>query len=1331
MKKVLIFILAVVLSFSVFAMVACQQPCETHLDGNHDGICDICDTEGLTVTHTDSNHDGKCDAGCGATVEVNHVDAAHDGRCDVCNQTVEIVHADANNDGTCDVCNVLIDHTHADANNDGACDVPTCHYEFPWVANLASAKALVNDLYLKEATLTPGNYTLTTTVNVVGVGAYSVTWTVEVAEADKEIVKLGEPGQILVNNKVDHDVDYKIVAVIADAEGHSTTVSFDRKVPKFAENTFAEYAAAEDGDYLVVKGIVVAIVSKDLGDTDNSLYIVDNDGGYYVYGLTALPEGVKVGDTVRASGSKKTYNGTYELVDAAVEIVDATTSMPEPKDFTDLYKAAAVAGGLSKAELVAQQAQLVTIKGVTVGSVGSNGYRHFSLDGLESYVRISSSNCPLNAADTAAFEAAFPGLFGMTADVTGLVTLYNGNFYLTPISVDAFSNAKLPELSDAEKVAFEKDALVFETEIIENGSIELPSAGAAYDTVAIAWDFKAETAHDCATIADGKLNVTLPKDATTITLVATLTCGNETATKEFVVKIASAKIDWKVTADALATCDALEDGATSEDYYYFYGTVGEIYNTEYCNFYLLDAEGNSIVVYGLYAPNGTDRYGSKRQISEIPFKEGDLICMRAQVQKFVKNGAITPELVNAVHVVTPEKGTEVFVAYNATEALAICDALENGATTENFSYFSGVVGEIYNTGYCNFYLTDANGGSIVVYGLYAPNGTDRYGSNREIAEIPFKQGDNIVIYSKVQKYYKSSDGSITPELVNAVLVSFSAPSVPVHTCESKCAVCGGCENAACTEEACATKCNCVAQDAPEAGTYVLKLVHTGLNKTLYFTGAMDGHYFATTEVEADAIQVVLAKLENGKYTMAITVEGATKYLAIVPSGTYINVVMQEAAAEWTWNAKLGNFTIDVNGTAYFYGTSSTGTYTTISQRKLSDASTTCQANLVALSGGSTGGETPAPHTCESVCPTCQGCLNADCTETACATKCECSTGGDAPAHECANVCKDCGKCTNEDCAEAVCAEKCEGHEPVVVKGTQDNPFTVAEAIEVAKANGTTAPAAKQFVKAYITAINSYNSQYNNYELLIADEVGGTTTLKGYRVTLATGVESISIGDLVLIEGYLYCYQTTPQVQYSGNTNPTLTIVTAHECTDFTPADCLNAAKCTVCGEENGEAFGHTEANAEGKCDRCGADLETGASTVTVSNTIAALADANGWANSTKYASFTLDENITVSSTGTSNTGKYYTSGEQWRIYQTENPSVTVTADTGYTIVSVKITYSVDKTGVLTLDGANVASGTVVSVNGSSITFGVGNTGTANNGQVRITAIEVVYAPVAQ
>ena len=87
MKKVLILILAMVLSFSVFALAACQTPCETHVDANHDGICDVCATGDLAVTHTDSNHDGKCDVCAGAT-EFEHTDAAHDGKCDVCGQDV-------------------------------------------------------------------------------------------------------------------------------------------------------------------------------------------------------------------------------------------------------------------------------------------------------------------------------------------------------------------------------------------------------------------------------------------------------------------------------------------------------------------------------------------------------------------------------------------------------------------------------------------------------------------------------------------------------------------------------------------------------------------------------------------------------------------------------------------------------------------------------------------------------------------------------------------------------------------------------------------------------------------------------------------------------------------------------------------------------------------------------------------------------------------------------------------------------------------------------------------------------------------------------------------
>lgn len=137
--------------------------------------------------------------------------------------------------------------------------------------------------------------------------------------------------------------------------------------------------------------------------------------------------------------------------------------------------------------------------------------------------------------------------------------------------------------------------------------------------------------------------------------------------------------------------------------------------------------------------------------------------------------------------------------------------------------------------------------------------------------------------------------------------------------------------------------------------------------------------------------------------------------------------------------------------------------------------------------------------------------------------------------------------------------------------------------------------------------------------------------------------------------------------------------------------------------------------------------EDSSETITVSNTIADIADANGWGNSTQYENINLDDVITATVSGGGNTGKYYTSGENWRIYQNESPSLTISASQGYTINSVKITYASEKTGVLTYNSSNVTSGTVVDVNASSITFGVGNTTNGvENGQVRVTAIEVVY-----
>ena len=92
-----------------------------------------------------------------------------------------------------------------------------------------------------------------------------------------------------------------------------------------------------------------------------------------------------------------------------------------------------------------------------------------------------------------------------------------------------------------------------------------------------------------------------------------------------------------------------------------------------------------------------------------------------------------------------------------------------------------------------------------------------------------------------------------------------------------------------------------------------------------------------------------------------------------------------------------------------------------------DADCTDAACATKCQGHKTPDEDPVDpaHKCEHVCETCGLCLDADCTDAACASKCE---GHEvAPTHKCESVCEECGKCTDADCSESVCAEKCEGH----------------------------------------------------------------------------------------------------------------------------------------------------------------------------------------------------------------------------------------------------------------------------------------------------------------
>ena len=144
-------------------------------------------------------------------------------------------------------------------------------------------------------------------------------------------------------------------------------------------------------------------------------------------------------------------------------------------------------------------------------------------------------------------------------------------------------------------------------------------------------------------------------------------------------------------------------------------------------------------------------------------------------------------------------------------------------------------------------------------------------------------------------------------------------------------------------------------------------------------------------------------------------------------------------------------------------------------------------------------------------------------------------------------------------------------------------------------------------------------------------------------------------------------------------------------------------------------------------------------TKTVSISMLDLTSLEGWTNGTSHPELpTGTEDLTITSSGTPvgsyglNTGKFYCgtdnkTGEayaNWRIYQAESAKVKFESTTK-TIKTIKITFEAQKTGTLLLNDTVIESDAVTEINASTAEFTVGNSGTAKNGQIKISAIEVV------
>ncbi|MBR4164648.1 MAG: hypothetical protein IKR43_00215, partial [Lachnospiraceae bacterium] len=410
--------------------------------------------------------------------------------------------------------------------------------------DLQSAREIVYNMYKDLAAATPSDYELVA-VSKIGDVTFPVEWSVAVKTGAADAVKVvpnGTKTTIDVNEQTPEQVDYTLTATIKNAAGKTETFSFDHYIPAYKEFDWNDYVAAEKGATVVVKGVVTGIISKTKGNSSNCLYLQDSIGGFYVYNMAEDPValGIQQGYTVRVTGERDTYSGTYEIQKGAVEILDTTTKMPEPVDYTEIYNSAK---DLKDEALAGKQALYVTVKNVTImengGSDGS--YYYFGNDNinLKTYVRLSSSVCPITKDEQTTFKEQFASHFGFVANVTGVICVYDGAFYLSPVTADAIEYIGLPEKSDAEKAEFEADNLELPEKIVEDTEIELAVVGKSYEDVTVEW----LSDNACAVVEGGKLVITCPDEDTEVKITATVKCGAETQTKEFTVFVEAAATD--------------------------------------------------------------------------------------------------------------------------------------------------------------------------------------------------------------------------------------------------------------------------------------------------------------------------------------------------------------------------------------------------------------------------------------------------------------------------------------------------------------------------------------------------------------------------------------------------------------------------------------------------------------------------------------------------------------------------------------------------------------------------------------------------------------------
>lgn len=284
--------------------------------------------------------------------------------------------------------------------------------------------------------------------------------------------------------------------------------------------------------------------------------------------------------------------------------------------------------------------------------------------------------------------------------------------------------------------------------------------------------------------------------------------------------------------------------------------------------------------------------------------------------------------------------------------------------------------------------------------------------------------------------------------------------------------------------------------------------------------------------------------------------------------------------------------------------------------------------------------------------------------------------------------------------------------PTTGKGSESDPYTVAEAIAAIKAG---APTSEVYVTGIVSDVYFYSDQYKSLSYYISDD-GKSKDMqvysgKGLNGADFTSKDDLKVGQKVTIKGIIKAFNKNGTDIMEVDKNSTIVKIegegTGGEVTPKPDTPDTGNGKITFADD-------HRTLTLEN-------------SNATAGESVSFDFTAQNYENQTDMTTIKLSDGTTITfdANGETNGSKYYTSGTAVRVYKNNKIIIKGTKEIAKIIFHCNAPYTKNGETAVNCDGNETAT---INFSGKTATYTNVFTGTTGGGvQLRFSSIEIVYA----